>query len=60
MIIVCGNLISQPVSIIFNDCLNDGNFPHEWKKANAVDLNKKGNEPSLRNYRPIFVIFFAI
>ena len=22
--------------MIFNDCLNEGKFPHEWKKANVV------------------------
>ena len=30
-------------SIIFSDRLNEGKFPHEWKKANIVPVHKKGN-----------------
>ena len=44
----------QTSSIIFNDCLNEGKFPHEWKKANVVHVHKKGN--SLKNYRPISLL----
>ena len=29
MIKLCGNSICKPLSIIFNDCLNKGKFPHE-------------------------------
>ena len=43
MIKLCGNSICKPLSIIFNDCLNEGKFPHEWKKANVVPKYKKGN-----------------
>ena len=41
MIKLIGNSICKPDSIIFNDCLNEGKFPHEWKKANAVPAHKK-------------------
>ena len=44
MIKLCGNSICKPLSIIFNDCLNEGKFPHEWKKTNAVPAHKKGNK----------------
>ena len=44
MIKLCGNSICKPVSIIFNDGLNEVKFPHEWKKANVVPLHKKGNK----------------
>ena len=30
---LCGNSICKPLSIIFNLCLNEGKFPHEWKKS---------------------------
>ena len=53
MIKLCGNSICKPLSIIFNDCLNEGKFPHEWKKANVVPVYKKGNKQSLKNNRPI-------
>ena len=48
--------LGQGVSIIFNDCLNEGKFPHEWKKANAVPVHKKGNKQSLKNFRPISLL----
>ena len=32
MIKLCGNSICKPLSIIFNDCLNKGKFPYEWKE----------------------------
>ena len=56
MIKLCGNSICKPLSIIFNDCLNKGKFPHEWKKANVVPVHKKGNKQSLKNYRPISLL----
>ena len=56
MIKLCGNSICKPLSIIFNDCLNEGKFPHEWKKANVVPVHKKGNKQSFKNYRPISLL----
>ena len=44
------NSICKSLSIIFNDCLNEGKFPHEWKKTNVVPIDKKGNKQSLKNY----------
>ena len=60
MIKLCGNSICKPFSIIFNDCLNEGKFPHEWEKANVVPVHKKGNKQpekqSLKNYKPISLL----
>ena len=53
---LCGNSICKPLSIIFNDCLNEDKFPHEWKKTNVVPLHKKGNKQSLKNYRPLSLL----
>ena len=47
MIKLCGNSICKPLSIFFKDCLSEGKFPHEWKKANVVPVHKKGNKQSL-------------
>ena len=33
MIKLCGNSICTPLSTIFNDCLNEGKYLHEWKKT---------------------------
>ena len=56
MIKLYGNSIWKPLAINFKDCLSEGKFPHEWKKANAVPVYKKGNKQSLENYRPISLL----
>ena len=49
------NSICKPHSIIFNDCLNEGKFPQEWKKGNVVPVHKKDNKQGLKNYRSIYI-----
>ena len=56
MIKLCGNSICKPLSIIFSNCLNEGKFPHEWKKANNIPVHKKGNKQGLKNYKPISLL----
>ena len=42
MIKLCRTSICKPLSIIFNDCLKEGKFPSDWKKAHVVPADKKG------------------
>ena len=56
MIKLCGNSICKPLSIIFNDCLKEGKFPSDWKKAHVVPVHKKGDKQCLKNYRPISLL----
>ena len=58
MIKLCGNSICKPLSIIFNDCLKEGKFPSDWKKAHIVPAHKKEDKQCLKKYRPIS--FFPI
>ena len=44
MIKLYGNSIWIPLSIIFNDCLKEGNFPSDWEKAHVVPVHKKGDK----------------
>ena len=41
MIKVCGPSIYKPLEIVFNQCLETGVFPSEWKKGNIVPTHKK-------------------
>lgn len=41
---ICGDLIRQPLEIIFKTCLGFGTFPLERKKANVISIHKKGNK----------------
>ena len=45
MIKLCGNSICKSLSITFNNCLNEGKFPHEWKKLSLYPyIRKETNE----------------
>ena len=41
------------LEIIFKSCIGKGQFPSEWKKANVVPVNKKGDKQVSRNYPPL-------
>ena len=41
MLKICNVSISKPREIIFRTCVNHGEFPEEWKKANVVPVSKK-------------------
>ena len=43
MLKLCGDSIWKPLEmeIIFKNCLKEGIFPDEWKKANIVPIHKK-------------------
>ena len=39
MLKLCGDSIWKPPKIIFKNCLKEGIFPNEWKKANVVPID---------------------
>ena len=49
MLKICGESISK-------SCIEKGQFPNEWKKANVVPVHKKGDKQVLRNYRPVSLL----
>ena len=53
---ICGNSIHKPLQLIFRSCIENGTFPSERKKVNAVPFNKKGNKQTLENYRPVSLL----
>ena len=53
---LCGTSICKLLSIIFNDCLNEGKFPSDWKKAHVAPFRKKGDKQCLKHYRPISLL----
>lgn len=52
----CADLICIPMCDIFNQSLNLGIFPDEWKCARVTPLFKQGERSDVNNYRPISVI----
>ena len=49
-------VLSEPLSLLFNKCLDQGVFPDEWKKANVIPVHKKDNKSTVSNYRPISLL----
>ena len=56
MLKLCGDSIWKPLEIIFKNCLQEGIFPNEWKKANVVPIHKKNYKQILSNYRPVSLL----
>ncbi|KAF2360817.1 hypothetical protein FHG87_008429 [Trinorchestia longiramus] len=46
-------VISKPLTNIFNRSLETGIVPDDWKRANVTPVFKKGNKQIPNNYRPI-------
>ena len=46
-------IISCPLTEIFNKSMSTGCIPADWKKANITAIFKKGNRQEPGNYRPI-------
>lgn len=44
------------LTIIFNNCLNNGYFPNIWKIANIIPIKKKQDSVDVNDFRPISML----
>ena len=56
MISICGEHLSIPLEIIFNNIIETGEFPDQWKLANVTPIHKKKDKQIHTNYRPISLL----
>ena len=51
-----GNSICKPLERIFQQAMESGSFPSEWKKGNVVPIHKKDDKQCLKNRCPISML----
>ena len=56
MLKLCGESIYKPLNLIFKSCLETGQFPSDWKKANVVPVFKKSDKQLLKHYRQVSLL----
>ena len=56
MLKICDTAIVEPLSIIFNNCINQSMFPDIWKRLNICPIHKKGDKQIINNYRPVSLL----
>ena len=56
MLKICDTAIVEPLSIIFNNCINQSMFPDIWKRLNTCPIYKKGDKQVINNYRPVSLL----
>ena len=45
--------IAEPVTLLINKTLDEGNLPQRWKDAEVTPIFKKGKKSTPGNYRPV-------
>ena len=53
---ISGRIFELPLSIIFNNIINNWIFPNLWKSDNITSVHKKDSKQVVKNYRPISLL----
>jgi hypothetical protein len=56
---ICSYELHEIFTILYQNSLNCGKIPDEWKKAHIFPLFKKGDKSNVENYRPISLTCIA-
>ena len=49
----CDLVLTEPLSIIFNSCIDHGVFPDTWEMSHVIPIHKTNDEHALNSYRPV-------
>ena len=50
---LCSKSVVEPLSMIFNNCIDTGTFPDIWKLSNIIPVHNKSDKQIVDNYRPV-------
>ena len=53
---ISAHIISPILTVLFNNCINDGVFPKSLKSSEVIPIFKKGSKSLAGNYRPISLL----
>ena len=56
MLKICDSVITEPVSIVFKNCIYCGVFPDTWKMSHIIPAHKKNDKRSVNNYCPVSLL----
>ena len=56
MIKICDHSIVRPLCLIYERCIESGQYPQAWKRANVLPVHKKESRQLKKNYRPISLL----
>ena len=56
MLILCGETVTFPLKLLFQNILDISIYPNSWKLANVTPIFKKGDKKIVSNYRPISLL----
>ena len=53
---LCGTSVINRPPLLFNNCLRDGVFPNDWKRANIIPVHKNGSKQLISNGRLVSLL----
>ena len=56
MLKICDSVLVEPLSLIYNNCINSGVLPDIWKRSHIIPTYKKNDKRCINNYRPVSLL----
>ena len=56
MLKICDSVLTEPLSVIFNNCIDHGVFLDTWKMSHILPIHKTNDKRYLNNYHPVTLL----